>query len=84
MIETIKKLNDLCDLQQNVISSSSCLYDECDKSHPNYVELKEMTPEQQFFNFELDLKLVDAENHLLRGMLQFLSGSYFKGFYNFR
>ncbi|KAG2379448.1 hypothetical protein C9374_006565 [Naegleria lovaniensis] len=83
MIESIKKMNEECDKELSS-SNKQWLYDSCDKCHPNYVELKEMTAEQQLFNFELDLKLVNAENHFLRGLLQFLNGSYFKGFYNFR
>ena len=89
MIHDIKQYNkELYDMPST--SSNSELdvavdfFDSADKSHPNYCLLDEMTEEQQLSNFELDLKLVDAEAHLIRGLLQFMDGSYLRGFYNFR
>ncbi|EFC49446.1 hypothetical protein NAEGRDRAFT_78228 [Naegleria gruberi] len=59
-------------------------FDSAEKTSENYCKLEELTRDQQMFNYELDLKLVDAESHLLRSLLQFMDGSYIRGFYNFR
>ncbi|KAG2374200.1 hypothetical protein C9374_011037 [Naegleria lovaniensis] len=94
LIQQVKDLNKECisssSNNKTSVNSESLIATEDDfdiianKNHSNYLELEEMTPDQQYFNYELDLKLCDAENHLLRGLLQFMGGSYLRGFYNFR
>ncbi|KAF0981326.1 hypothetical protein FDP41_012586 [Naegleria fowleri] len=90
LIEQVKELNKECVSQTNQKRDVNAVATEEDfdiitnTEHANYMELEKMTPDQQYFNYELDLKLCDAENHLLRGLLQFMGGSYLKGFYNLR
>ncbi|KAG2379166.1 hypothetical protein C9374_007804 [Naegleria lovaniensis] len=59
-------------------------YSISEMSHSNFMELDQMGKEQILFNFELDHMVLDAETHMMRGIIQFYSGSYLKGFYNLR
>ena len=51
-------------------------------THKNFVRLEDMTEEQALFNFQIDIDILDAEAHLLRGILQFHGGSYLKGMFH--
>jgi len=82
--ETDKMIKELKALDETLEKNGEMFYDEIAKSHKNFMFLKNMTEEQIRHNFTLDNDLLDAETHLLRGLLQFLCGSYFKGFFNFR
>ncbi|EFC49286.1 predicted protein [Naegleria gruberi] len=71
-------------MDEELYSNNENYYNFNEKDHKNFCQLKELTIDQKINNLKLDHEILDGELHLMRGVVQFSSGSYFKGFYNLR
>ena len=71
-------------MDEELYSNNENYYNFNEKDHKNFCQLKQLTIDQKINNLKLDHEILDGELHLMRGVVQFSSGSYFKGFYNLR